>query len=86
MEIDGPLSTLMGMTNTYTASVHPISTTLPITYVWQATGQEPVTQTGGLTDTVTFVWQEAGEQIISLLAMNALGEVTDDIHHGRDHT
>lgn len=76
VEIEGPTSTLVGITNTYTASVQPISITLPVTYVWQADGQELVTQTNGLTDTVTFTWQEAGEKVISLSALNSDGAVT----------
>jgi hypothetical protein len=79
VEIDGPLNSLLGMTNTYTASVQPISTTLPITYIWQATGQEPLTHTGELTDTVSFVWDEPGEKVISLLAINMIGEVTTSL-------
>jgi M6 family metalloprotease-like protein len=75
-EIEGPVEPLAGVESRYTASVGPITTTLPITYVWQASGQEPVTQTDGLTDTVTIIWGEPGEQQISLVAMNPAGEVT----------
>lgn len=75
VNISGPVIGIVGIEQVYQARVEPITTTLPITYVWQASGQETVTQTGGLTDTVSYTWYEPGEQIINLLAMNAMGEV-----------
>ena len=77
VEIDGPMSTLMGMTSTYTASVDPISTTLPVTYVWQATGQETVTNTGGLTDTISYIWMDADVKTITMTASNLGGWILD---------
>ena len=76
VEVDGPHSTLVGYTNTYTAYVQPISATLPITYIWQTGEQETITHTGGITDVAVFSWLEPSEQIINLLAINAFGEVT----------
>ena len=58
----------------------PLTATLPVTYVWQTSGQETLTRTGGLTDTVTYTWQAPGEQVINLLALNAMGAVTTTFH------
>ena len=77
VEIDGPLNTLVGMTNAFTASVQPISTTLPITYVWQASGQETVTQTEGLEDISSFTWMDVGTKTITVTASNLGGVVSD---------
>ena len=71
---------MVGLEQGYLASVLPITATLPVTYVWQASGQETLTRTGGLTDTVTYTWQVPGEQVIELLALNAMGAVTTTFH------
>lgn len=74
--ISGRESGTVGIEQEFQATVLPITATLPITYVWQATGQETVTNTGGLTDTIVFTWHEPGEQVVDLLVVNAMGEVT----------
>jgi hypothetical protein len=60
----------------FTATVSPVTATLPITFYWQATGQSPVMDTDrGVTDTVTFTWPSGttGAQIITATATNAGG-------------
>jgi len=59
-----------------TATAHPMTATQPITYVWQATGQSPVTHIGSLNDTITFTWPTPGIQTITVTATNAGGAVT----------
>jgi hypothetical protein len=43
--LSGPTTGRIGTAYTFTTTVSPISATMPITYVWQATGQPPVTRT-----------------------------------------
>ncbi len=62
---------------TFTATVGPVSTTLPLTYTWQADGQVPIIHTGGLTDTVNWAWEIPGTYIITVTASNLAGEVAD---------
>jgi hypothetical protein len=59
----------------FTATVNP-TTTIPITYVWQATGRSPVTNTSDLSNTVVFTWIMPGHQSITVTASNAGGTVT----------
>ena len=61
----------------FTAAVEPITTTLPLDYVWQASGQLPITHTGGLTDTVGWAWEMPGTQVITVTATNPFGSVSD---------
>ncbi len=61
----------------FTATVSPVTATIPITYVWQATGQVPITNTGGLSDTIAFTWDTTGAQVITLTVANDAGTVTD---------
>ena len=75
--IEGRTIGIVGVTYTFTATVNPISTTLPIEYIWQASGQAPVTHSGGLTDTVDYVWMIPGNQTIAITATNTSGTVTN---------
>jgi hypothetical protein len=75
--VNGPTTGVVGSNYTFSAVVTPVSTTLPITYTWQATGQTPVTHTAGLSDTVAFSWSTAGTKMITVTATNAGGTVTD---------
>jgi PKD repeat protein len=75
--ITGPGEGTPGVAYVFTATVEPLSTTLPITYVWQASGQEPITRTGGLSDLITFSWPITGDKQITVTASNAAGPVED---------
>jgi DNA-binding beta-propeller fold protein YncE len=74
--ITGPETGLVGQSQDFTATVLPGSTTLPLTYTWEAEGQPLVTHTGGLTDTVSFTWEIAGTQHITVTASNSAGSVS----------
>jgi len=45
VEIDGPIAGLSEIIYQFSASVEPITTTLPITVVWSATNQDMITRT-----------------------------------------
>ena len=75
--ITGPETGLAGENQEFSALVEPISTTLPLTYFWQASGQTPITNTGGLTDTVSFTWYLTGTHFITVTASNPAGAVSD---------
>jgi hypothetical protein len=68
---------LVGATYHFTATVSPGDTALPVTYVWQASEQAPVTHTVGLSDAVAFSWASAGDKVVSVQAYNAGGSVSD---------
>jgi hypothetical protein len=61
----------------FTATVEPITTTSPLEFIWQASGQPLGTYTSGLTDTVSFTWEMPGMQIITVTASNQAGTVMD---------
>ena len=74
-----PTGSALGIINvsyTFTATVSPITTTQPITYLWQATGLTPQIHHGrGRTDTATFTWPSdaTGIKTISVSASNQVG-------------
>ena len=76
VSIAGPFEGAIDTAYTFTATVSPLTATLPITYSWQATGQSPITHTGGdLSDTVMFTWTSGttGTQLITTTATNEGG-------------
>jgi len=75
--IAGPITGVVRFEYTFTATVSPMTATLPITYVWQATEQMPTTHAGNVTDTISFTWSTTGTHAITVTATNAGGRVAD---------
>jgi hypothetical protein len=61
----------------FTASVDPITATVPITYVWSVDGEVAITHMGGITDSVMISWEHPGAHMISVAASNPAGIVED---------
>jgi hypothetical protein len=78
--LTGALTGEVGVAYAFTAVAAPISATQPITYIWEASGHAPITQTNGLTDTVAFSWAVTGTQTITVTAVNEAGEVVTAVH------
>ncbi len=77
VDISGPTTGFVNGEYSFIATVNPITATRPITYIWQATGQPPITSTNGLSNTVSFVWDILGTQVVSVTAENVGSEVTN---------
>ena len=77
--IVGPTKGITQTVYSFTASVSPDTAVQPITYEWQATGQSPVTHTGGgLSDAISFTWEITGTQTVTVTVTNAYGTAHDD--------
>jgi hypothetical protein len=77
LTITGPANGLTNREYGFAAAVTPISTTLPLTYTWLATGQTPrVTSRSSLTDVISFTWSISGTQEISVTVENEVGQVS----------
>ncbi|MBU1746364.1 MAG: NPCBM/NEW2 domain-containing protein, partial [Chloroflexi bacterium] len=75
--ITGPATGVIDTGYTFTATISPITATTPITYVWQADGQSPITHTSGLSDTVALTWNTTGTKSITVTVTNIGGTVGD---------
>lgn len=75
LSINGDSEGEIGVEYNFTAEVSPLDSTTPVTYEWQATDQEDVTNNSGLSDTVKFVWDTAGTKTISVTARNGVNEL-----------
>jgi len=76
VEIVGPGAVVHDNLSTFTASVNPITTTLPITFSWEATNQLSVTHvSAALSDTIAYSWTAdmTGTQWITVTASNIAG-------------
>ena len=61
----------------FVARVAPSTTTLPITYTWEATGLDTQTIRGGVEKAVAFEWPTAGTKTVTVTATNAYGSLTE---------
>jgi hypothetical protein len=68
----------LGIIYRFTASVSPLNATTPITYEWQATGQAPQTNIGGMSDTAQYTWSSAGLKTITVSANNGVNTLTEN--------
>jgi hypothetical protein len=74
--IQGPTTAQMGVASSFTAVVTPTTVIQPLTYVWQATDQRPITHTvTTITDTVAFTWAGPGYKTVSVQVSNEVGTV-----------
>ncbi|MDO8671302.1 MAG: SBBP repeat-containing protein, partial [Dehalococcoidia bacterium] len=80
LAIGGPFAGLVSTSYLFITSVAPISASVPITYVWQATGQNSVTHSSGLSDTNSFTWDTSGPKIITVMASNVADMVTGTLN------
>jgi hypothetical protein len=75
--LTGPRTGVVQMSNTFSATVSPVTATQPLVYVWQATGQVSVTHKSSQSDAATFTWQNTpGIKSITLTVTNFAGSVT----------
>jgi hypothetical protein len=73
LTIAAPLTTEVGHSTMVQAQALPITTSLPLTYTWQATGQPTLTHTTSISDTVAYQWLTAGPVTITVQAANRAG-------------
>lgn len=76
VNLTGPTIGIPNTLYTFVGSVLPISTTLPITYTWQATGQPTIVEVGGLEESNSYNWLTSGTKTVQLTVENALGSAT----------
>ncbi|MDY7080122.1 MAG: hypothetical protein SXV54_24845 [Chloroflexota bacterium] len=75
VNIDGPSETTLepGQSYNFSASVSPVSATLPITYTWEASDHAPQTVSGGVTNDINYSWALTGTKYITVTVDNGIG-------------
>ena len=70
-----------GPTTPFTATVAPETASPTITYTWEATNLfPPIVNTGWVTDTVDLSWASPGTKIVTVTAVNEIGQTVVDTH------
>ena len=79
VSINGSTKGNLNAMYSFTATAVPITASLPITYVWQATDQTGITHTNNSTDTISFAWNTLGVKTITVTASNRQNAVTNSM-------
>lgn len=75
LTLTGPTAGHVGLAYTFTASLAPLTVTVPVTYTWQATDFAPQIQSGGQSKAMSLTWSTPGVKIITVTAINQGGMV-----------
>jgi len=78
--ISGPSSGLVAYPVVFTATTVLGTMDLPDTYVWEATGQEAVTQSNSVRDNVAFSWVARGTETITVTVKRGTSVYGQDTH------
>ncbi|MBN2002843.1 MAG: hypothetical protein JXA21_05760 [Anaerolineae bacterium] len=78
IDLTGSMSGAIDVAYTFTATTLPTSSTLPITYIWQTSGESPVIHPAldSHSDTASFMWNTTGQKRVTVTAANIAGEVS----------
>jgi hypothetical protein len=77
LKVTGPATGDLQNSATFTATVTPITTTIPITYEWSVDGQIVFTHWAGLSDSANFTWGQPGLHEVLVSASNPAGSTFD---------
>ncbi len=83
VSIDGPSTWVKDTYPTFIATAGPITTALPVTYSWQASGQWWTHETHAvysISDTIDIMWTVTGTHIVTVTAMNEYGGPVANTH------
>ncbi len=76
--INGPMAGIIDETYTFTATVTPMTSTIPITYTWEVDDEAPVVNVvNSWQDAVDLSWAESGDHTITVTVDNGVGIVAD---------
>ncbi|MEM7534501.1 MAG: Ig-like domain-containing protein, partial [Chloroflexota bacterium] len=70
LTIDGPDNGQLSHSYAFTVSVGPPDVMLPVTYLWEATGQRPQITWGGVEAFATWSWSSTGSKTITVTTVN----------------
>lgn len=76
LSVSGPLTGSVDTALSFTATVNPAGATLPLTYIWSASDQQPITLTGQAGNVLSFMWASAGLKQITVTVSNNWGTTT----------
>ncbi|WP_420627416.1 PKD domain-containing protein [Candidatus Leptofilum sp.] len=73
VSITGPANGETNISYNFTADISPSFTSTPITYTWEISGQNTITNTDGISNTVSLSWDSVGSKDVTVTAVNETG-------------
>jgi hypothetical protein len=81
VDVLGPDIGAVDTTYAFVGVVSPVTATSPITYSWEAVGQDPVVRPGGsVTDAIEFTWEVTGVKLVTVTVANDCEGTQTDSH------
>jgi hypothetical protein len=81
VDVLGPDIGAVDTTYAFVGVVSPVTATPPITYSWEAIGQDPVVRPdGGVTDAIEFTWEVTGVKLVTVTVANDCEGTQTDSH------
>ncbi|MFZ1397274.1 MAG: hypothetical protein WAS33_10275 [Candidatus Promineifilaceae bacterium] len=80
VSLTAPTSGEPNTSYTFTANISPNFTSTPITYTWQITDHDPITNTAGISNTVSLSWESVGLKEVVVTAVNQTGTPVSQTH------
>lgn len=79
--IEGPTLGEPDTTYTFTTTAAPLTATLPLTYTWEATGQDDwIIVRYAYSETVHFNWADSGRKMVTVTVANEAGDAVVTTH------
>ncbi len=78
--IAGPMAGEPATSYSFTATVSPSTTTTPVTYTWEITDHDTITNTGGISNTIMVDWSGGGSKAVMVTAVNSTGLSVSQSH------
>ena len=78
--VAGPTEGLSDTSYAFIATVSPTNTATPVTYTWEITDHDTVTNTDGISNTIMLDWSSAGSKTVSVTAVNSSGLSVNQSH------
>ena len=80
VSLTGPTSGETNSSYDFTAEISPSFTTTPITYTWEISDHDTITNTGGISNTISLSWGSAGSKEVTVTAVNETGFTVTQSH------
>ena len=80
MSVAGPTTGDVATSYSFTATVNPGTATMPITYTWEITDHDTITNTGGISNTIMLDWISGGNKTVTVTAVNSSGIPVNQSH------
>ncbi len=80
VSISGFTNGMVDLSYSFTATTNPADTITPVTYTWDITDHDTITNSGGINNVILMDWASLGSKTITVTADNGLGSPVSQSH------